>query len=420
MITLISFSDLRGGAAKAAFRIFNGIKKSGVDVKYVVAEKKSTSDVIQGPIFLSKIWHIILRLFSYALLKLMRTSNRAKHSLNLFSSPFVLKEALKAKFLHLHWINNDTISIRSLAKLAEERKVIITLHDEWMYCGAEHCFSFNDDKRFIDGYYKNNSDVTGVDLNRYIWNLKKTNFSNFNNVTFTVPSKWLHDRAKSSYLLSDKKIVLIPNPIPVEIFRPKSTESFESINGIEKKDFVIVFGAVNVDNNPLKGGGLLYKALKMLSSNLKCNEKEKVKLLMFGGDVFIGEIHGFKAIGLGSISSEHQMSDIYNAGTVTVVPSLVESFGQVAAESLACSTPVIAFNSSGIKDIVSHKQSGFLAQPFKFESLAAGLLWFIQSNSDVIEAMGEFGRLYVESNFSTEVVTNKYKELYQEVFNNDD
>lgn len=416
MVTLISFSDLRGGAAKAAFRIFNGIKKLGVDVEFVVAEKKSIGDDVQGPTFISEILHILLRVFSYALLKLMKTSNSAKHSLNLFSSPFVLKKALKTRFLHLHWINNDTVSIRSLAVLAQEKKVIITLHDEWMYCGAEHCYTLDGGKRFIDGYCKNNTDVSGVDLNNYIWNKKKINYINFNNVTFTVPSKWLYDRAKSSYLLCDKKIILIPNPIPVDIFRPKRNMSFNSINGIEKEDFVIVFGAVNLDNNPLKGGDLLYKALNILSNDLKGNRKEKVKLLIFGGDVFVGEIHGFKAIGLGSISTERQMSDVYNAGTVTVVPSLVESFGQVAAESLACSTPVIAFNSSGIKDIVKHKKSGFLAQPFKFESLAAGLLWFIHCNQEEIRTMGEFGRHYVEAKFSTDIVINKYKELYQEVF----
>lgn len=30
---------------------------------------------------------------------------------------------------------------------------IITLHDEWLYCGAEHCYRISDDANdFIHGY----------------------------------------------------------------------------------------------------------------------------------------------------------------------------------------------------------------------------------------------------------------------------
>ena len=42
----------------------------------------------------------------------------------------------------------------------------------WPYCGAEH---YTKEKRFINGYTKLNKTKSnyGIDLNRYIWELKK-------------------------------------------------------------------------------------------------------------------------------------------------------------------------------------------------------------------------------------------------------
>lgn len=420
MVTFISFSDLRGGAAKAAYRIWKGLKEARIDIKYVVAEKKSTSDEINGPSFFYESLHFSLRAISFLILKLMKTNNKSKHSLNLFSSPFVLSEAYKANVLHLNWVNNETISISSLAKLCLRKKVIITLHDEWIYCGAEHCSPFDGKGRYVEGYSKRNSDVLGIDLNLHIWNLKRAKYLNLNNVIFTVPSKWLLDRALSSYLLSNKRVELIPNPIPTEIFKPKDISDKKYFGADECNDFVIVFGAVNIENNPLKGGAVLVDALELMSRRLTNQERRLVKLVIFGGETFDKDIAGFEANGLGNISSEIEMANIYDAGAITVVPSFVESFGQVAAESLACGTPVLAFNSSGIKDIVHHKKSGFLAEPFKSESLAEGLLWLFHRKKEQLEELGEFGRIHVEQNFSTHVVIEKFKALYEELAGNHD
>ena len=93
---------------------------------------------------------------------------------------------------------------------------------------------------------------------------------------------------------------------------------------------------------------------------------------------------------------------------------MVESFGQVAAESLACETPVLAFNYSGIKDIVYHQKSGYLAEPFSVEALADGMEWILSRDLNELLQLGVSGRDHIIENFSESVVIEKLLSIYRE------
>ena len=53
-----------------------------------------------------------------------------------------------------------------------------------------------------------------------------------------------------------------------------------------------------------------------------------------------------------------------------IVPSKLETFGQTATEAMACGTPVVAFNNTGLSDIVEHKKNGYLAELLDINDLA--------------------------------------------------
>ena len=63
----------------------------------------------------------------------------------------------------------------------------------------------------------------------------------------------------------------------------------------------------------------------------------------------------------------------YRAAEVTVMPSLHEWFGMVAAESMACGTPVIATKAGGAIDIVEAFECGVLVPPQDIASLENAL-----------------------------------------------
>jgi glycosyltransferase involved in cell wall biosynthesis len=54
---------------------------------------------------------------------------------------------------------------------------------------------------------------------------------------------------------------------------------------------------------------------------------------------------------------------LYSAADAMVVPSCYEGFGQTVSESLACGTPVVAFDATGPGGIVDHMETGWLAAP---------------------------------------------------------
>lgn len=69
--------------------------------------------------------------------------------------------------------------------------------------------------------------------------------------------------------------------------------------------------------------------------------------------------------------SPEALSKLFIKASATIVPSYYESFGMVAAESLACGTPVIASRTGGLQHVVEHGKTGLLVEPRSSRQLAS-------------------------------------------------
>ncbi|ERT14312.1 glycosyltransferase [Photorhabdus temperata] len=417
-INIIAFSDSRGGAAKAALQqVLSILDEENHSVRFIVAEKHLSGPLSIGPSIFDSTCHIIKRVLSLTISKLQITTNATKHSLNMFSSSHVLKQIdLNADVIHFHWFNNDTLSIKNLERILKntKAKVIITLHDEWFFSGSEHYIKF-DNTRFLSGYTINNKDVYGLDLDRWTFQrkLKLKTLLERNNVIFTVPSEYLLQRAKNSFLLSNTKIIKIGNIINDKDFKPIDKKLSRKILGLPEKSFIIAYGAIGGGKgNTLKGYDLLKDALdKLKSFNYEINKK--ILLLTFGGKKNNkSTLSGFDILNLGHIDSREKLSMVYSCADITVIPSRVESFGQIAAESLLCATPVISFNNSGLADIIQHNKSGFLVNAFDTTKLADAILKMLSMPDNDRIIMGKIGQDFVLKNFTPSVLSNYWKLLY--------
>jgi glycosyltransferase involved in cell wall biosynthesis len=402
-LLLISFSFNKGGAAIAAQK-FAGIATTFKDIK---VEKLSQDQAGK--------FQFLKRLISFALVKLQFYGNPIKHSLNLFSyAPVVESFKIQTESIHhLHWINNDTLSVFDFDKIPSGS--LVTLHDEWFYCGAEHCYKALDNTDdFISGYTFFKEGVYGLHWNFMIWRVKKNKLSYRNDLIYTVPSKWMLERAKSSLILKKADVRYLPNPIDTDTFKPMGQEAievFKERHSIGDMDITLCFSAIGGKKNYLKGAHLLDKALNMLKSRLSIDLAKKIKLIDFGGEIKEGRLQGFSSISVGYVRDPCQLALLYSAVDCVVVPSMVESFGQVAAESLACGTPVVCFDTSGLRDIVLHKKTGMVAKAFEVESLADQLLEVIEMSNQARQEMGIGGREHVSVHFSYPVVSEQYLKI---------
>ncbi|HDF2343239.1 TPA: glycosyltransferase [Morganella morganii] len=412
-LKIITYSINKGGAAKAASNLYKIIKDNIHDSEIISVSGKYSNNIFTSAPMISTYIHFIKMVIARSITFFFKKNEVPKYSLNIFSSSYVSKEINKnsgddLQIINLHWFNNETISLWELKKIISlpNNKVLITLHDEWFFNSTEH-YARQNSLSYIHGYDDDNL------VNKIIFNIKKK--INLKDVIFTVPSTWLYDRAINSLILKNKKIFLLPNVIDTAIFKKNPdtklilNKKFNIDN--EYNPFIIGFGAISGDANPLKGFDLLLDALKII--NKKRLDNRKIILITFGSDSINESVTslGYHIINLGILKNSYEVAQAYNMLDIMIVPSRVESFGQVAAESLACQTPVVAFNYSGIKDIVIHKKNGYLATPFSSESISDGIVYFLNAKDDLLLKYGEHGRQHVISNFGEDVISEKYMQI---------
>ena len=225
------------------------------------------------------------------------------------------------------------------------------------------------------------------------------------------------ERAKSSSMLKKSDIRILPNPIDSEVFKPSSINSiysFRSSLNIDDDSFVIVFSAANGNKNKLKGIDLLNTALQLLQSKNPYTSISKIVLINFGGNKGEEKLYGFRNISMGYIKDSRHIAELYSSADCVVIPSMVESFGQVAAEALSCCTPVVSFYTSGLRDIVRHRYNGFIAEAFSPDSLCEQLLEIIKISKKSRLRMGKNGRKHILEKFSYPIIKKMYINILQD------
>ena len=83
--------------------------------------------------------------------------------------------------------------------------------------------------------------------------------------------------------------------------------------------------------------------------------------------------HGIPIRYTGHLSDDIRLRLLYAADDVMVVPSRQEAYGQTPFDANASGTPVVAFDSGGLRDIVVERVTGELAEPFDPGSLAEAI-----------------------------------------------
>lgn len=407
-ILMISHSDTRGGAARAAYRLHKGLRLKGIDSQMLVQQKFSGDITVSGPTTKIQKAAAIARLGMDRLpVELYR--NRTKSLFSPACVPFsgILKKIqnINPDIVHLHWIAGGMLRIEDLALI--KKPVLWSLHDMWAFTGGCHtdegCGKYTDNC----GKCPVLGSVKDYDLSRQVYNRKMKTYAGMPGLTIAGLSSWSAECALGSTLLSGKKIINLPNPIDLSTFKPVEKKTARSILNLPENKKLVCFGALDALDVPNKGFSNLVPALRKIN-------RDDIELIIFGGDRPLNAPDfGFPARYLGNFYDDISLRLLYSASDLTIVPSFQENLSNVIMESMACGTPVAAFRIGGNSDMIEHKNTGYLAEPYEASDLARGIEWILDFLSAGALSNNSFEK--IKSRFELNKVAGQYLELYEDM-----
>ncbi|HEY7396001.1 MAG TPA: glycosyltransferase [Gemmatimonadaceae bacterium] len=210
-----------------------------------------------------------------------------------------------------------------------------------------------------------------------------------------------------SRFLASEAMEVVSAPEPAVAPMPVATELF-SPGGKRRRDRVLFVGRLNKQ----KGIELLLHAISRIPDGSigldvvgdgddRETLQEMARALEIADRV---QWHGAVA--------QPKLVEFYRSAAALVVPSVGEGLGLVAVEAQLCETPVIAFDSGGLPDVVQHDRTGVLVNTVDAGALAAALVSLL-SRDDRGASLGAAGRLHAIATFAPESVARRYADTYR-------
>ena len=266
--------------------------------------------------------------------------------------------------IHLHNLHGYYINVPMLFDYLKEadKPVVWTLHDCWAYTG--HCCYYSmagcdkwkltgctkcpQKKAYPASIFKDNSSRNFSEKNQMFHSVK--------NLHLVCVSKWLDNELRASFL-KDIPSRVIYNGIDTSVFKPSSGNFRIKYDVGDKR---IVLGVASTWDTR-KGLADFIGLSKLLDERYKIvlvglNDKQKASL-------------PDNMLGIGRTDGPKELAEIYSASNVLFNASVEETFGLPNVESLACGTPVVAYNCTGIPETMT-ENDGYIVEPHDLKTVA--------------------------------------------------
>ncbi len=252
--------------------------------------------------------------------------------------------------IHLHNLHGYYMNLPLLFDYLSKEfrgKIFWTFHDCWPFTG--HCAYFTAvgcDKWEKECGKCPNKRVYPIslfaDASRKNYADKKKMFTELNNLTIIVPSKWMEEMVRKSFF-QNYPVITVNNGIDLQSFsyhRPLD-ELYEKYDISREKK--IILGVANIWDGrkglsdflalakKLPAGyqillvGLTARQMKRLPSNMK---------------------------GIRRTQDKKELVMLYSCASIFMNPSVEESFSLVTVEAISCGTPAIVLDTSAVKELI--------------------------------------------------------------------
>jgi glycosyltransferase involved in cell wall biosynthesis len=213
----------------------------------------------------------------------------------------------------------------------------------------------------------------------------------------TTVSSWL--AAQAAAIDPDVRPIVAPMPVPTQLFQP---------SGEHIADRLLFVGKLTEQ----KGLHRLLRAMALMTRPVTLD-------VVGAGRVDDQHLRDLAAtLGIADrvawhpLLTQSELAAFYARAAVHVIPAIDEGLGLTAVESLLSETPVVAFESGGVTDVVIAGESGVLVPPGDVGALAAALESLLADNEQ-LRRLGRRGREHALAMFGTDAVARQYGGIYR-------
>jgi glycosyltransferase involved in cell wall biosynthesis len=401
VVHVSTFDDI-GGAGRAMSGLHRALMGEGIDSRVLVQEKRSADPTVVEAtargILRRHAWRQIADTWP---LMFYRKKTVMHWTCGRVGSRIVGRiAAFHADIVHLHWIGRGFLSVNEIGAL--RGPVVWTLHDSWAFTGGCHVPFACTRYRERCGACPQLGSRIERDISRATWERKQRAWRDLK-LTVVTPSRWLAACAGASSLFRDRRIVTIPNGVDHRVFYPEDRAAARIALGLPLDRRIILFGAMHADRDRNKGLHLLKAAL--------ASRAWDADLVIFGASSPRASADlGLRTHSRGIVSDFSELRRLYNAADVLALPSIQENYPNMILESMACGTPVVAFDAGGIPEMIEPGITGFLARAHDPRALAEA----IAAALELGRAMRAACRAAIERACTSEHMARAYRELYEE------
>jgi len=353
----------RGSTGNIMLGVASVARDNGYDV--LVCYPKSRDNMLKY----KKGDYLIGNRFSRNVGRLLSQHFKSEHCIHICST---LRLICKLKrfhpdVIHIHNIHDSFLNFPLFFRYIKSAgmPIVWTLHDCWLYTG--HCTHYVGtgcnmwqieckDCKYYDQYPHSSYDDSS-----YNFKLKQRILLGLGHKLVLAPvSKWLADELKKSFL-KNVKCQVMSNGIDMDVFKPITAAGVRDKYGIPDGRIILAAATEWSDRKGLRD---YYMLAKMLSKN------EYIVLVGIGNDLIENLPAGI--VGVKRTDSKEDMAKLYSLANVVLSLSYAETFGLTIIESIACGTPVVAYNNTAQPELIN-SENGLIVETGNVDAVYAAI-----------------------------------------------
>ena len=327
-------------------------------------------------------------------------------------SPFSTKRLIKhferfaPDVVHLHDIHGYFLNIQSVVNYLKEKRVptVWTFHSEFMYTGKcghslecekwkTECNNCPDLHGYPKSWY--------IDFTNKMFHEKKEMFRDFKQLKLIAVSEWLANRMRQSFV-GHLPIRTIHNGLDTDIFSPRQTADLRVSLKIENRFVILTVGSNLMSES--KGGEWVAKLANL-------GAMTDIVFVMVGVDKAPKNLPSNVKI-IPTITDPHLLAEHYSMADALLLTSSRETFSMVCAESLACGTPVIGFDSGGPPEIAPSGYGRFV--PYADLNALESVVLDVKRSAGVSNTAQKCAA-FAKQNYSRNIMIKSYESTYKEL-----